>query len=218
MGMKKAIKYIILILIIIGAIVCKVKGFNIDMEYQTRQQIIIDNYTELNTKRIEEIAKEVLAGKKVKVQEVSYFGNSIEITSNEITEEEKQNIINKVNEEFTLDISNDSTKIYDIPNTRIRDILKPYITPATISFAVILLYFIIMYHKIGFKQVLLNSICVPVAAELVYYSLIAIFQIPFGKISNAIALGIYVLSIMYINNMFLEKKEQLPKETTKKGE
>ena len=202
---KKIIYLIIAIIIIIGAIICKAKGFNIELIYSNRQQISISNSTELDTNKIEEISKSILAGRKVKVQELERFGNAVQIISESISDEEKQNLINKINEECGTDISNDDTKIVTVSNTRIRDILKPYILPS-----------IIMYHKIGVSKVLLKGIFTPIITELVYYSLIAITRVEFGRITNAIAIGIYILAIGALTINFQKEKEKLPKNDDKK--
>lgn len=213
---KKIIYLIIAIIIIIGAIVCKAKGFNIELIYSNRQQISISNSTELDTNKIEEISKSILAGRKVKVQELERFGNAVQIISESINDEEKQNLINKINEECGTDISNDDTKIVTVNNTRIRDILKPYILPSIITFTAILLYFLIMYHKIGVRKVLLKGIFTPIITELVYYSLIAITRVEFGRITNAIAIGIYILAIGALTINFQKEKEKLLKNDDKK--
>ena len=213
---KKIIYLIIAIIIIIGAIVCKAKGFNIELIYSNRQQISISNSTELDTNKIEEISKSILEGRKVKVQELERFGNAVQIISESISDEEKQNLINKINEECGTDISNDDTKIVTVSNTRIRDILKPYILPSIITFVAVLLYFLIMYHKIGVSKVLLKGIFTPIITELVYYSLIAITRVEFGRITNAIAIGIYILAIGALTINFQKEKEKLPKNDDKK--
>ena len=152
---KKTLFYIILAIIIIaGAIVCKVKGFHIELLYTSRQEIMLSHSTELEVSKIEEIAKSVLENKKVKVQKLERFGNAVEIVANEITEEEKENIIGQINETYGSSISADDIEIISVPNTRIRDILKPYIIPGMITFIIILLYFAITYHKIGLNKVL----------------------------------------------------------------
>ena len=193
---KKIIYLIIAIIIIIGAIVCKAKGFNVELIYSNRQQISISNSTELDTNKIEEISKSILAGRKVKVQELERFGNAVQIISESISDEEKQNLINKINEECGTDISNDDTKI--------------------ITFVAVLLYFLIMYHKIGVSKVLLKGVFTPIITELVYYSLIAITRVEFGRITNAIAIGIYILAIGALTINFQKEKEKLPKNDDKK--
>ena len=217
--MKKQYLYIIIaIVVIIGAVICGVKGFNIELQYSNRQEMILSSSTELDISKIEEISKSILENKEVKVQKVERFGNAVEIVSNEISNEEKENILKKINEECNADISNDDIKIVDIPNTRIRDILKPYILPGIVTFAAVLLYFIIMYHKIGLNKVLLKGILLPIIVEMLYYSIIAITRVPFGRIVNSIAIGLYIISVGALAIYFQNEKEKLPKNDKKEND
>lgn len=214
----KIVYIIIVLVIIIGAIVCGVKGFNIELQYSSRQEMILSHSTEFDVSKIEEISKSILENREVKVQKVERFGNAIEIVSSKISDEEKENIIKKINEECNMDISNDNIKIVDIPNTRIRDILKPYILPGIVTFVAVLLYFIIMYHKIGLNKVLLRGILIPITTEILYYSIIAITRVSFGRITNAIAIGLYIISIGALAIYFQNEKEKLPKNDKKEND
>ena len=220
MEQKKAkiLCIIIAIIIIAGAIVTGVKGFNIELIYSNRQEIIITNNTGLNIDEIKEIAESVLENKKVKVQKNQKFENSVVIVSKEISEEEKENIVNKVNEKYSADISNDDVNIINVANTRIRDILKPYILPGIVTFVIIILYFLIVYNKIGIKKLLLTGIFTPIIVELLYYSIIAITRIPFGRITNSIAIGLYIASIGAITVLFQNEKEKLVENEEKEND
>ena len=213
---KKIVCLIAIIIIIIGAIICKTKGFNIELMYSNRQSLNISSSTELDVSKIEEISKEILTNRKVKVQKLERFGNALQITAETISDEEKENIINKINEELGSNISNDNATVETIANTKIRDILKPYILPAIVTFAAVLLYFLVVYNKIGLNKVLLNGIFVPIIVELVYYSLIAITRVEFGRITNSIAIGIYIITIGALAIKFQNAKEKLPKNEDKK--
>ncbi len=220
MEQKKAkiLCIIIAIIIIAGAIVIGVKGFNIELIYTNRQEIVITNNTGLNLNEIKEIAESVLENKKVKVQKNQKFENSAIIISKEISEEEKENIVNKVNEKYSADISKDDVNIINVANTRIRDILKPYILPGIITFVIIVLYFLIVYNKIGIKKVLLTGIFTPIIVELLYYSIIGITRIPFGRITNSIAIGLYIASIGAITVLFQNEKEKLVENEEKEND
>ena len=206
---KSIICIVIAIIIIAGVIIGALKGFNIELFYQSKESVVISNNTGLDVSKIEEISKSVLGDKRVVVQEVERFGNSVQITSTSISDEEKQNIITKINEEYSLDISADEVTKTEVPATRIRDILNPYILPGSISIIVILLYFIIVYHKIGIYKVVFKTILIPVITEVTYYSIIAITRLPFGRIVNAIALGLYIVSISMLTICFKKAKESL---------
>ena len=208
---NRLVYVVIAIIIIIGAIVCKIKGFNIELVYSSRQEILISSGLEFDLSKIEEISKSILTNRTVKVQEYERFGNAVEIISEEITEEEKEKIITKINEEYNVNISKDDIQIINVPNTKIRDILKPYIVPGIVTFVAVLIYFLILYNKIGVKKVLLKSILIPLIMELTYYSIIAITRIPFGRYINAIALGLYVFSILLLSSIF-QKENNAKKE------
>lgn len=214
----KKIYVIIAFIILIGGIVFGIKGFNKDLNYISRKQLVLINKTELNLKKIEDISKQILNDRKIEVKRVEKLGTAVEIVSTEITDEEKVEIINKVNEELGIEISEENVKIYDIPETKIIDVLKPYIKPGVIASVVILIYLIIVYHKLGIEQILLKGICIPIVAELVFYAIVAITRIPFGIITNSIALAIYVGAIKCITTMFQIKKEEFSVENVNKKE
>ena len=208
--MKNKLLYIILIIVIIvGAIVYKVKGFNKELNYSNRQEFEISAASTFDVSKVEEIVKSVITNRQIKVQKVERFENAIEITSAEISEEEKENIINKINEEYNENISNEDVKITSVTATRIIDILIPYIFPIIIAMVIVLVYFVILYNKIGITEVLTKGIILPILAELSYYAIIVITRIPFGRITNSIALGIFILTIGMLTICFQKQKEKL---------
>ena len=215
--MKKfKVLYIIMaLIIIIGAVVYKIKGFNKELLYSNRDQILVSSSKEFDLNKIEEISKEVLGDKKVKVLEYERFGNAVQIISTTISEEEKESIINKINEEYGVNISKDDIKIINVQNTRIKDIIKPYILPIIITWCIVLLYFIIVYNKLGILKVLGNGLVIPLGTLGTFYGIIVITRIPFGRLTSAIALGIYVICILILS-MYFHKEKQIY--LSKKGE
>ena len=208
--MKNKLLYIILIIVIIvGVIVYKVKGVNKELNYSNRQEFEISAASTFDVSKVEEIVKSVITNRKIKIQKVERFENALEITSAEISEEEKENIINKINEEYNENISNEDVKIISVTATRIIDIIKPYILPIIIAMVIVLLYFVILYNKIGITEVLTKGIILPILVELSYYAIIAITRIPFGRITNSIALGIFILTIGMLTICFQKQKEKL---------
>ena len=208
--MKNKLLYLVLIIvIIIGAIVYKVKGFNKELNYSNRQEFEISAASTFDEARVEEIVKSVITDKKVKIQKVERFNNALEIISTSISEEEKDNIINKINEEYNESISNEEIDIISITSTRIFDIFKPYILSAIITFTAVLLYFILSYNKLGIKKVLVKGITLPILLEMAYYAIIAITQIQLGRVTNCLAVGIYLLTIGTLSICFQNEKEKI---------
>lgn len=208
-NIQKVIYIIIAILIIAGICVVSIKGYKKELDYSDRQIIVLTNNLGFDKTKVEEIAKNVLVNKEVKVLEVERFSNAVEIISTEINEQEKEDIINKVNEEYTLEIQKDDISIIDIKETKIKDMINPYIFSVILTFILIIVYFMIMYHKLGLKNIFAKSVFIPILFEIMYFSVIAIARVPLGKVVFAISMGIYVLSIGYLSFSFHNKKQKL---------
>ena len=183
---QKILSVIIAVIIIAGAIVTGVKGLNYDLRYQ-------------ETKNIE-----------------LYIAKDFEIADiKAITDEQKQSIIDKINEKYQTELSADSTQIQTIPHTRGRDIVKPYITPFIISTAIILAYMAIRYRKIGVLRTLLKTIATSVIAQAVLLSIIAITRIPVGRLTIPMIVTVYMLTLVGLTTNF-EKKLEIKKEEENK--
>ena len=48
----------------------------------------------------------------------------------------------------------------------------------------------------------------PIAIELTFYSIILIARIPFGRITNSIALGLYILTMIILVQLFQTEKNK----------
>ena len=217
--MKKSniIIYIVICLIIIaGVAVWYTKGFNLELQYSARKQIQISNKTGIEISDIENIADEVLGNTKHFVQPVEIFGNYVSIVAEEITEEQKIQIIDKFNEKYSDDISYDDVEIVSIPFTRVKDAVKKFIFPGVITLGIILIYFIIRFRKISILEVFFKTIFTPVIAELVFYSLIAICRIPFGRVTLALCVALYVIVMLILTIIFENKEKKVKSETNEK--
>lgn len=215
---NKVICIIIIAIIIAGLITYVTKRFNMELIYSNRDQMVISDEKEFDVNKVTDIAKEILIDRRVSVRKVDKFSNSIEIIAAYISDEEKESIVAKLNEEYGTEIANDSIIINTIANTKVIDIVKPYLIPALITFGVTLAYFLIMYHNIGILKVLLLSCLIPVISELLLFSIVAVARIPFGRLTSAIALGAYIISIMGLTYKFQNYKENLNLENKKEND
>ena len=206
--LNKIIYIISCLIIIAGIIVWKNKGFNLDFQYSARKQINISNNTGINTDDINQIVSEVLGNTKYSVNEVEIFKNSIVITAKDITEEQKNEIIKKFNEKYGTDIKGENIDIISIPFTRIKDIISPFILPGIITLAIIILYFLLRFNKLGFIKILLKTVIIPILSELLLFSIIAITRIPLGQITIACGVGLYVIVITILTSIFEEQREK----------
>lgn len=210
-GKKKLIIAISIIILLIGIIIIARLGFNFDLRYQETKRIELDLGQEFENQDIKVIANEVLEKKSVVIQKVNETEDKVSIIAKEITDEQKNNIITKINEKYGKEISADSIEIEKVPHTRGRDLIKPYIMPLVISTVIILIYMMVRYYKIGILKVLLCTIIGVDYTEAMLFSIIAITRIPVGRLTMPMIIVIYLLTLMILTNVF-EKKLSIVKE------
>lgn len=188
---------IIALIIIAGIIVVNVWGFNKELRFEQSQMIEINIEQKVDSTKIKEIANEVL-GMHNMVQTVTVYEDSVRIRARNISEEQKTNIVNKLKENYEFEQTAEKTEIKIVPATRIRDMYKQYIKPLAISSALVLIYMIIRYHKKGIWKVCAKTILIPIVAELLLLSWIAIARIPVGRFTPVLVILMYMASILYV--------------------
>lgn len=208
----KIIALFVAIIIIAGVIVTLTIGLKFDLRYQETKKIQLYLEKDFEISDIKEITNEVLSNQDVMIQKVEVYEDSVSIISTDITEEQKANLIDKINEKYGTELSADSTEITTIPHTRGRDIIRPYIVPFLIATAVILVYMAIRYRKLGMVKTILKTAFLLVIAQVVLLSVISITRIPIGRVTIPLVLAVYVLSLLGVTNYFEKKLSEKKKE------
>jgi preprotein translocase subunit SecF len=211
----KIITLLIAIVIIIGIIVTLTLGLKFDLRYQETKRIELYLEKDFEISDIKQITDEVLSNQNVIIQKVEVYEDTVSIIAKDITDEEKTNLIEKINEKYETELSADSIETTTIPHTRGRDIIKPYITPFIIATIIILIYMAVRYYKIGAIKTVLKSICILVVTQAVLLSVIAIARIPVGRLTIPMVLAVYVLSLIGITTCFEKKLNDKKKEEEK---
>lgn len=202
---QKIILIISLIIITIGTVIAVTIGFNFDLKYDKSQKVELFLNKEFNEKDIKQIAKEVLGKKKVLIQKVEVYEDTVSIIAEEITEEQKQKLVEKVNEKYQTELKSEAITIENIPHNRGRDIVKPYIMPLTIATVLILVYLAVRYRKIGNIAVLLETIASIILVQADLFGLIAITRIPVGRLTIPMAITAYLLTLIVCTNKYEDK-------------
>lgn len=213
---QKILSVIIAVIVIAGAIVTGVKGLNYDLRYQETKNIELYIAKDFEIADIKAITDEVMGKSPVIVRKVEVYEDSVSITAKDITDEQKQSIIEKINEKYETELSADSTQIETIPHTRGRDIVKPYIAPFVIATVIILLYMAVRYRKIGIGKTLLKTILISVVAQATLLSIIAIARIPVGRLTIPMIVTVYMLTLVGLTTNFENKLEIKKEEENKK--
>lgn len=218
--MKKKIFYAILICIIIaGSIVIGTIGLNVDIAYSKNVKIDVYLGKEYNHEEVKQIAKEVFERDRILLQQVEYYGDMFSITiaqkADENMDEKIELLNNKINEKYELENKKESIRVTYQPKIKLSSIITPYIIPLAISVAVILVYTLIRFRKIGIIKTLVFYILTIAASEAIYLSILAITRFPINRVVVPVGLCIYILVITIITAI-QEKKLATYRETEDK--
>ena len=206
---SKQLKIILMLLVIIaGIVMIAVKGFNFDLKYQETQRVELYLKTEFNISDIRQITDEVFGNQKVMIQKVEVFEDSVSITTTSISDEQKSNLITKINEKYGTEITAEDTTVENIGHTRGRDIIKPYIVPFAIAAIVVLIYLGIRYYKLSIAKVIAKSIGIMALAQILLFSVMAITRIPIGRLTIPMVILVYLLTLFGITNMFEKNRSK----------
>ena len=207
----KLLLVIIILIIISGITIIATKGFEFALEYEKTNEIQLYLSVDFNKEDIKQITDETMSNKPVLIQKVEVFEDTVSIISKQITEEEKTNTINKVNEKYGLEIDTQTVDITHIPHTKLRDIFRPYLVPFLISTILVLGYIGIRYNKQNIIKVIFISAITIVLSELIILSIIAITRIPIGVFTLSYMLVAYILTVLGLSIKF-EKDNKKQKE------
>ena len=206
-NIMRIIMVIFALIILSGIIMICVKGYNYDLLYSKSVRMNIYLTKEFKVNEIEEIAKEILGTNKLKVQQGNTFGTVVSIVAKEITEEQQNNIIQKLNEKYEIEINKDEDLIVaQIPQVNIIEITTKYISPLVITTIVILVYFVIRYRSQGLIKCIGIPVLTLIGVSALYVSIIALTRIPVNEFFIIFLVLIYFLTLI-CNAIKLNKPE-----------
>lgn len=196
--MKNKILALVALLIVIGIIVVAVFKFNVDYCYKNHNLVSIEIGQDFNENDIKNITNEVFGKEKIEIQTSDTYRDTLILRVNQISDEQKEKLSNKINEKYSLETTKDSVKVQYIPSYRLIDIAKLYILPMGIATIIILVYMCVKYKKIGLKSVLGQTILLSVLAETLYGAIIAITRFPVNRLVMPGAVTIYFIIITFL--------------------
>lgn len=186
-----------------------VKGLAFEIKYQNGKQIEINLGKEFKVKDMQEITNEVFGKQPVLIEQIEVYKDAVNIITTEITEEQKSELITKINEKYETQLSEDNVIIEEHSKIRGRDLIKPYIMPFSIVTAIILVYLMIRYYKLNSFKVLAQSVGIIVLAQLVLLGIMAITRMQMGKLTIPFVLVVYVLSMLITTKKFDDDLEKI---------
>lgn len=204
---------IIAAILIIGIEILIVNGLEYSLRYSQNDKLNIYIETGYNSKDIKEITKEVLEDSKFDIQSGGTNKNVVVITAKEISEEQMDGIIEKINEKYEIELDRDeNARKTTNSNVELIDIIMPYIMSTVVSAMLILAYMMIRYRKIGIIKVMVSTTLVIIATQLLYISIVAIIRIPVTLLTMPISLVLFVLSIIVCGLTFEKKMKAIKSE------
>ena len=205
----KILVVMIAIILVLGTIMIFTKGLAFELKYQDSKKIEVNLGKEFEEKDIKEITTEIFEKQPVNIQAIEVYKDAVSITTTEITEEQKSELVTKLNEKYGTEIKAEDISIEEISHIRGRDIIKPYLIPFTIITIIILAYLVIRYNKLNIFEVLIQSIGIIVLAQLVLLGIMAITRMPIGKFTIPTVLLVYMLSTYICTTKFDEDLEKI---------
>ena len=197
----------IVAIIVAGILMICLKGFNYSLLYSNVKRLNIYMDKEFNIEDVKTITNEVFGDKQVKVQKANQFGTVVSIVTSEITEEEQNSLIEKINTkyEITLDKETDIA-LMNIPQVRAWDLVKIYVSPLLTITLISIAYMALRFRKTGIIQSLIEPVVSLVLIMALYVSVVAIIRIPINEFFVILGILIYILTII-CNAMRLSKAE-----------
>ena len=124
---KKKIGLLAIVLIILaGMVIVGLKGFNVSLMYRSHETINFVAGKEMVVSDVEDLAKEILKDKKFDVRGIEEFEDAVSISTENFTVEEKENLVNKINEKYGLENKVEDVKIQTVSNVRLRGRERDY--------------------------------------------------------------------------------------------
>ncbi len=201
---KKIVLLGIILLILAGIIVVALKGMKVDLMLTKHKSMDIVIGKEFDINEVKNICNEVFKDKDVVLRKIENFGDAVSVNATTISDEEKQNLITKINEKFEISLVADDIEVKSNSNIRIRDMVRPYFAPVCVSFVMIYTYIGIRFNKLNALKVLLSITGIILLTEAVIASIVAISRIPVSPIIVNLMLVIAVAEII----IFIYKKEE----------
>lgn len=187
----------IILLIVAGIIVVALKGFNVSLMFGKHETINIKLDVEADVNKVKEICKETFGKKAFVVKGLEVFRDSVQINVTSITDEEKNMLIDKLNEGFGIQKTVENLNIKSVSNKRIRDVVKPYIVPMIIAYVIVFVYMFIRFARIDAVKQIGNAIWKMFLLQAILVSTIAVLRIAVNNLLISILILIAVAHLSY---------------------
>ena len=203
---KKILIAVMACIIIVGFAMIGFVGLNFDINYTANKEIDINLGTQFEISDIRGLVKEVIGKETTVIQKVELYEEIVSIKVKDISDEQIEQLLAKINEKYNLEIKKDDITITNNPNLRGRELVKPYILPIAISVVLVLVYAGIKFYRVNSIEVISKLIGLNIIAQLFYVSVLAITRLPVNRLTIPVSIAIYIATTLAVTINF-ENKE-----------
>lgn len=203
---KKILIAVMACIIIVGFAMIGFVGLNFDINYTANKEIDIYLGTQFEISDIRGLVKEVIGNETTVIQKVELYEEIVSIKVKEISDEQIEQLLTKINGKYNLEIKKDDITITNNPNLRGRDLVKPYILPIAISVVLVLVYAGIKFYRVNSIEVISKLIGLNIIAQLFYVSVLAITRLPVNKLTIPVSIAIYIATTLAVTINFANKE------------
>lgn len=199
---EKVLALFVIVILIIGAIVVAIKGFNYGIVYKevTELKFMLGQVLDMN--EVENIVKEAFNNKEMRIQKINTFNDSVNISVVEPTDEEIQALLDKFNERYEQNNEMSNITKVKTANTSIIEIIKPYILPVILVLVLVAVYMGIRYRNQGILKVTLLPVFISLVVGAVFFAVLGITRIPITIWTMPLALILIILTLVMYTAKF----------------
>ena len=208
---KKIVIVLLALLLVTGAIILCSNKLVFGLNYEKNNKVELNLGKQFEVKDIKEITNEIFGNQPVLIQPIEVYKDAVSITTTKITDEQKTNLVTKINEKYGTELKAEEVTIEENTHFRGREILKPYLTPFIITTVIVLAYLAIRYYKLNSLKVIAKAIGIMALAQIILFAIITVTRMPIDVVTMPIVLTLYAISTYVCTTKFdkeLEKKKQ----------
>ena len=184
-----------------------VAGFEKSTAYKAGTRIEVYIPKGYEKQDIISIAKESFSN-KVSFEEIEKLNQVAAIKIQNYSEDELETFKTKISEKYNIEKDDLQLQEIPLPTARISTIIMPYIFPIALVTILSLIYMLFINLKSENKWKIILDIIMKLAIALgLYFSLILILRIPFGRYTMPLALAIYIIILIISVNTIKRIKE-----------
>lgn len=208
MNKKQIIFGIALVIIVIGIVMQYMLGFNISFNNGTYTSINVYMTKQVGLDEVKALVGETFNG-KYKVEYTDEFSDTVSIKVTEMSDEQIQELQNKLKEKYEFEEGANHIVITTIPTMRVFDLIRDYIMPISLTFVIVLVYFAIAFRKLGIYKSLIEPAISVILIGGVYVSILAICRIPINEYVIPLGIFIYIASLLGFTMCLSGKSREL---------